>query len=78
VRAFADGLAALLLPIYLTRLGFGAFAIGAIVAATLFGTALLTLGVGLIANRHSRRRLLLAAGLLMAATGAGSASVTAF
>ena len=78
VRAFADGLAALLLPIYLTRLGFGAFAIGAIVTVTLLGTALLTLAVGLIANRHSRRRLLLAAGLLMAATGAGFATVTAF
>lgn len=78
MRAFADGLAALLLPIYLTRLGFGAFAIGAIVTATLLGTALLTLAVGLIAHRHSRRRLLLAAALLMAATGAGFATVTAF
>lgn len=44
VRAFADGLAALL-PIHLTRLGFGALAIGAIVTMTLLGTALLTLAV---------------------------------
>jgi predicted MFS family arabinose efflux permease len=78
VRAFADGFVALLLPVYLTRLGFGAFAIGAIVTATLFGTALLTLAVGMVANRHSRRRLLLAAALLMAASGAGFATVTAF
>jgi MFS family permease len=62
VRAFADGFVALLLPIYLVE-------IGSIVASTLIGTALLTLWVGLIANRHSRRLLLLAASVLMAATG---------
>jgi MFS family permease len=78
VRAFGDGFVALLLPIYLFDLGFSAFAIGAIVCGTLVGTALLTLWVGLIANRHSLRRLLLAASLLMAATGAGFAATTPF
>src|SRR5205823_3704166 len=78
VRAFADGIVALLLPIYLVDLGFSSLAVGVIVAATLVGTALLTLWVGLIANRHSRRLLLLAAASLMAATGAGFASVAAF
>src|SRR5882757_9833684 len=78
VRAFADGFVALLLPIYLVELGFNSLAIGAIVASTLLGTALLTLWVGLIANRHSRRMLLLAASVLMAATGVAFATVTAF
>jgi MFS family permease len=78
VRAFGDGLVALLLPIYLLDLDFSAFAIGVIVCGTLIGTALLTLWVGMIANRYSRRRLLLAASLLMAATGAGFAVSTAF
>ena len=78
VRAFGDGFVALLLPIYLLELGFSAFAIGAIVCGTLIGTALLTLWVGIIANRHSRRRLLLAASLLMVATGVGFAVTTAF
>ena len=78
VRAFADGFVALLLPIYLVELGFNSLTIGAIVASTLIGTALLTLWVGLIANRHSRRMLLLAASVLMAATGAAFATVTAF
>ena len=78
VRAFADGFVALLLPIYLVEIGFSSLAIGMIVASTLIGSALLTLWVGLIANRHSRRRLLLAASLLMAATGVGFAIVTAF
>jgi len=78
LRAFADGFVSLLLPIYLVALGFSALAIGAIVTGTLIGTALLTLWVGLIANRCSRRRLLLAAALLMAATGAGFAVMTDF
>jgi len=78
VRAFGDGFVALLLPIYLLDLGFNALAIGAIVCSTLVGTALLILWVGIIANRHSLRRLLLAASLLMAATGIGFAITTAF
>src|SRR3984893_2495005 len=78
VRAFADGFVALLLPIYLVEIGFNALAVGAIVASTLVGTALLTLWVGLTANRHSRRMLLVAASVLMAATGVAFASVTAF
>ena len=78
LRAFADGFVSLLLPIYLVELGFSALAIGAIVTSTLIGTALLTLWVGLIANRYSRRRLLLAAAVLMAATGAGFAVMTDF
>jgi MFS family permease len=78
VRAFGDGFVALLLPIYLLELGFSAFAIGAMVCGTLIGTALLTLWVGIIANRHSRRRLLLAASVLMVATGVGFAVTTSF
>jgi predicted MFS family arabinose efflux permease len=78
LRAFGDGFVALLVPIYLYDLGFTALAIGAIVTSTLIGTAVLTLWVGMAANRHSRRGLLLAAALLMAATGAGFAITTAF
>jgi predicted MFS family arabinose efflux permease len=78
VRAFADGFVALLLPVYLIGLGFDAFAVGALAASTLVGSALLTLWVGMIANRHSRRRLLLAVALLMAATGLGFAVITDF
>ena len=78
VRAFGDGFVALLLPIYLLELGLSAFAIGTIVCATLIGTALLTLWVGIIANRQPRRRLLLTASLLMVATGVGFAVTTAF
>src|SRR5205085_12397380 len=73
-----DGYVALLVPIYLIELGFSPLAIGAIVTSTLIGTALLTLWVGMVANRYSLRRLLLAAALLMAGTGVGFAFTTAF
>jgi MFS family permease len=73
LRAFADGFVALLLPIYLVGLGLSPLAVGAIVASTLIGTALLTLWIGWVAHRHSRRRLLLLAAVLMTATGIGFA-----
>jgi MFS family permease len=69
LRAFGDGFVALLLPVYLTKLGFDAFEIGVLTAATLFGSALLTLAVGLAAHRLDPRRLLLASCFLMLATG---------
>jgi MFS family permease len=69
LRAFADGFVALLLPVYLTRLGFDALAIGMLTTATLLGSAVLTLAVGLTAHRLAPRPLLLAASLLMLATG---------
>src|SRR5215510_1311670 len=78
VRAFGDGFVALLLPIYLVERGFSALAVGTIVTGTLVGTALMTLWVGWIANRYSRRLLLLTAAVLMAATGVGFVAVTEF
>jgi len=69
LRAFGDGFVSLLLPFYLTLLGFGAFEVGLIVTATLLGSGLMTLAVGMIAHRHSNRSLLLAAAVLMMVTG---------
>src|SRR5262245_12168593 len=78
VRAFGDGFVALLLPIYLVERGFSALAVGTIVTGTLVGTALMTLWVGWIANRYSRRLLLLTAAVLMVATGVGFVAVAEF
>ena len=78
VRAFGDGFVALLLPIYLVERGFSALAVGTIVTGTLVGTALMTLWVGWVANRYSRRLLLLTEAVLMVATGVGFAAVTEF
>ncbi|MEO8186278.1 MAG: MFS transporter [Burkholderiaceae bacterium] len=78
LRAFGDGFVSLLLPLYLLELGFGPIEVGLIATATLLGSGLLTLFVGLRAYRYHSRTLLLAATLLMAATGAGFALVTQF
>ena len=47
LRGFADGVVSVLLASYLTRLGFTAVEVGAIVTATLVGSAALTICVGL-------------------------------
>lgn len=69
LRAFGDGLVSLLLPVHLSRLGYGPVEIGALATATLVGSAALTMAVGLHAHRLPSRTLLLGAAALMAATG---------
>jgi MFS family permease len=69
LRAFGDGFVALLLPLYLTRLGYDALHVGLLTAATLAGSAALTLAVGLTAHRIDAKRLLVGASVLMIATG---------
>ena len=78
LRAFGDGFVSLLLPLYLLDLGFGPLQVGIIATATLVGSGLLTLLVGLHAHRWHYRTLLLAATALMAATGLGFAFVGDF
>lgn len=78
LRAFADGLIAILLPLYLRQLGYNPVEVGGIATATLLGSALLTLALGFIAHRLRLRRALLGAAVLMVATGLGFASLQAF
>ena len=78
LRAFTDGLVSIVLPVYLLRLGYSAFGVGAIVTSTLLGSALLTLSIGLFAHRFPGRKLLLAACVLMAATALGQAEASFF
>jgi MFS family permease len=78
LRGLADGAVSVLLPSYLTAIGFSSMRVGAIVFGTLLGSAALTLWVGLAAHRLGRRRVMLVACALMFATGVGFASVTAF
>jgi MFS family permease len=78
LRAFADGYVAILLPLHLSRLGYDAFGVGVISTATLLGSALLTLAMGMVAYRLPRRRGLLAAALLMSVTGLGFAGLEGF
>ena len=69
LRAFGDGFAAIILPAYLTAIGYDAVTVGLIATASLTGTALLTLLVGAIASRFDLRSLLIAAACLAAASG---------
>jgi MFS family permease len=78
LRGFADGAVSVLLPGYLSALGFSSFQIAVIIFATLTGSAALTLWIGFVANRIGRRHVLLAACALMFATGVGFTLITAF
>jgi MFS family permease len=69
LRDFGDGFIAVLLPVYLTAIGLGAFEVGVVATLALLGSALMTLGIGVLGARLDRRKLLLAASGLMAATG---------
>ena len=69
LRGFGDGFAVVVLPAYLTAIGLSPVQIGFIATVSLFGTAVLTLLVGLIAPRHDLRNMLLLGAGLMAFTG---------
>jgi MFS family permease len=60
LRGFGDGFAVIVLPAYLTASGFSPAQIGIVATASLLGTALLSLAVGMVAPRYELRHLLLA------------------
>jgi MFS family permease len=78
VRGFGDGFAIIILPAYLTAIGYDPAQIGIVATASLLGTALLTLAVGAIAARYDLRTLLLIGALLMACTGLAFPNVERF
>jgi MFS family permease len=75
LRDFGDGFVAVLLPVYLTALGFSALQVGVIATSALLGSASLTIIIGLIGARFDQRGLLFAAACLMVATGIAFALV---
>lgn len=78
LRGFADGFVSLVLPLHLLDLGFTPLQVGALATATLLGSGLLTLLVGARAGHYAARTLLLAACVLMAATGVAFAGLRDF
>jgi MFS family permease len=78
LRAFADGYVAVLLPAYLLALGLDQLDVGYLSTATLAGSALAVLAVGVVGHQWSTQRLLLFAALLMAITGFSFASISSF
>jgi MFS family permease len=78
VRAFGDGFVSILVPVYLTGIGFGAFKVGALTTTMLLGPAMMTLVIGLIAHRLKTVMLLTTATTLMVVSGIGFAFETEF
>lgn len=78
LRAISDGFVSIVLPAYLLLLGYDALQVGMLATATLLGSALLTLVVGLTGAQLAARTLLMAACLLMALTGVGFAMLDEF
>src|SRR5690348_4935474 len=77
LRGFGDGFALIILPAYLSAIGYDAAQVGIVAAAALFGTALFTLGVGALAPLYDLKLLLVAGALLMVATGVAFARAEA-
>lgn len=74
LRSFGVGLMGVVLGIYLSRSGYSAFQIGAVIATGLAGAALATTAVGFAADRVGRKRFLF---LLSILTGLGGLALYA-
>jgi MFS family permease len=77
-RDFGDGFVVVLLPVYLTAMGLGALQVGVVATLALFGSALMTLGIGLLGSRIDQRELLIAASGLMILTGLAFAASSTY
>ncbi|MEA2836703.1 MAG: hypothetical protein QOD89_1253 [Bradyrhizobium sp.] len=69
LRGFGDGFAILILPVYLTAVGFSPLEIGVVASASLLGTAAVTLLTGFFAPRFELRSLFFAGAGLIILTG---------
>ena len=69
VRSFGYGFLSIILAIYLHLIGFSNILIGAVLSATLLGSAAFTIFASAYADRIGRRRMLLLLALLMAISG---------
>jgi len=78
VRAFVDGMVYVILPGFLLALGLSGVQIGAVVTASLLGSAVTTILVGIYGHRIAPARLLAMAALLMCATGVAFGFASSF
>ena len=69
VRGCGDGFAVIILPAFLSAIGFTPVEIGLVATAALLGSSLLTLAAGFLAPRYDLRSMLIAGAALMVATG---------
>jgi MFS family permease len=78
LRALVDGLVAVVLPTYLLARGLTPTQVGAVITATLLGSAAVTLTVALRGGRRDRVHLLQLMAVLMIVTGLAFGMVAAF
>ncbi|MDR7419575.1 MAG: MFS transporter [Armatimonadota bacterium] len=78
IRTFAYGFQSVLLGVYLKQVGFAPWQIGAVLTATLLGSAALTALFAATADRYGRRRMLQLSALFMAGSGAAFAFTTSY
>lgn len=78
LRALVDGLVAVVLPGYLLARGLDTVQVGAVITATLLGSAAVTLAIGLRGGLVPRRTLLQVMAVAMFCTGVAFASVGGF
>jgi len=69
LRGFGDGFAIIILPAYLSAIGFTTAEIGFTATASLLGTALSTLAIAFLARRYELRLLLMIGAALITVTG---------
>ncbi|MHB8146646.1 MAG: MFS transporter [Vulcanimicrobiaceae bacterium] len=69
LRSLSQGYLAIVVPLYLLTLGYSASAVGVLLAIGAGSSAVLTLGVGSLADRIGRKPVLVLFGLLTAAAG---------
>jgi MFS family permease len=69
IRGLGDGFVIIILPAYLSAIGFDAAEVGLVATAALLGSAVTTLAMGYLAPRHDLRSFLFAGAIVMAATG---------
>jgi MFS family permease len=69
LRNFGYGMLDVLFVLYLTEIGFNAISVGALITATLVGSAILNIAVGIFADRIGRRRIMMLASMLMIVSG---------
>src|SRR5436853_6860385 len=68
-RGLGDGFAFIVLPVYLSELGFDPFQIGLVATAALLGSAATKLTMGLLAARYDLRNPLLPGAWILVVTG---------
>lgn len=69
LRSLSQGYLAIIVPLYLARLGFSAEQLGVVFTASAITSALLAAAVGILSDRFGRKTFLILISLLMAAGG---------